>query len=51
MLRRVFFDRDPVSEPIDFRRYFRAKHIWISLERKAELERIYREAGMKILEW
>ena len=49
-LRRVFFDRDPVVEAIDFGRYFRGKHIWLSHERKAEAERAYREAGMELPE-
>ncbi len=48
---RVFFDREPVIEPIDFTRYFRGAHIWLSLERKAEIERMYRDQGMPLPEW
>ena len=45
-LRRVFFDREPVVEAIDFGRYFEGQHIWLSHEKKAEIDRIHREAGM-----
>jgi hypothetical protein len=45
-LRRVFFDREPVVEPIHFGLYFEGQHIWLSLEKKAEIDRILREAGM-----
>ena len=45
-LRRVFFDREPVVEAIDFGRYFEGKHIWLSHEKKAEIDRIWRENGM-----
>lgn len=49
-LRRVFFDREPVVEAIDFGRYFEGKHIWLSHEKKAEIDRIHREAGMPLEE-
>lgn len=50
-LRRVFFDREPVSEPIDFTRYFRGKHIWLSHEHKTAMERGYIELGMQVPDW
>jgi len=50
-LRRIFFNREPIAETIDFARYYRCKHIWVSHERKAELERRYREIGMPAPEW
>lgn len=50
-LRRVFFGREPVAEAIDFGRYFRGKHFWVSHERKAEVERLYREIGQPAPEW
>lgn len=49
-LRRVFFDREPVVEPIDFGRYFEGKHIWLSHEKKAEIDRIHRENGLPLEE-
>ena len=49
-LRRVFFDREPIIEAIDFSRYFEGKHIWLSHEKKAEIDRIWRENGMPIEE-
>lgn len=49
--RRVFFDREPLAEPIDFSRYARGKHLWLSHERKAETERVYREVGMPVPDW
>ena len=45
-LRRVFFDREPIVEAIDFSRYFEGQHIWLSHEKQAEIDRIHRDAGM-----
>jgi hypothetical protein len=50
-LRRVFFDREPAREAIDFGRYYRGQHLWIAHDRKAEAERVYREVGMRIPDW
>ena len=50
-LRRIFFNREPIAEAIDFGRYFRGKHIWLSHERKAESEEMYRKIGMPVPEW
>lgn len=50
-LRRLFFNRVPICETIDFSRYFRGRHIWVSHDRKAETERVYRELGMPGPEW
>ena len=50
-LRRVFFNRKPIIEEIDFSRYFRGKHIWVSHDRKAEIERLYRDLGVPIEDW
>jgi hypothetical protein len=50
-LSRIFFDREPVREEIDFSRYFRGKHLWIEPGWKDELEQIHRAAGMPVTEW
>jgi hypothetical protein len=50
-LRRVFFDREPVDETIDFAPYFRGRHIWILHEHKEEVEQAFREAGHEPPEW
>jgi hypothetical protein len=49
-LRRKFFDREPIIEAIDFSRYFEGQHIWLLHEKKAEIDRIWRENGMPIEE-
>jgi hypothetical protein len=45
-LRRVMFGRAPREEAIDFSLYHRGQYLWISLARKAEIERLYREHDM-----
>lgn len=50
-LRRVFFNREPVTEAIDYEQYFRGKHGLISHKSKAEMEDFYRQHGMPVPEW
>jgi hypothetical protein len=50
-LHRIFFDRKPIIEEIDFSRYYKGKHGYISHEHKAELERTYTEMRIEFLEW
>jgi hypothetical protein len=50
-LRRVVFGQAPRDEAIDYSRYYRGRYIWITLSRKEEIERIYREHDMALPEW
>lgn len=50
-LRRVTFGQPPRDEPVDYSRYHRGKHLWISLSRKAEVEGIYRAHDLPLPEW
>jgi hypothetical protein len=48
--RRVFFDRPPILEEIDFRRYWEGKSLLVEWNTKEETERLWKEYGMPI-EW
>lgn len=48
--RRVFFNRPPAVEEIDFKRYWEGKVLFVEWSTKAETEKIWREHGMPI-EW
>ena len=45
--RRVFFNRPPADEPIDFSRYQKLKHGWIEKSHLARMKETYAKAGMK----
>jgi hypothetical protein len=46
--RRVFFNRPPVDEEIDFARYWESKHLFVEWKTKHETEKIWTEHGMPI---
>ena len=48
--RRVFFNKAPNFEEIDFRRYWEGKHLLVEWRTKEETEKIWREHGIPI-EW
>lgn len=49
--RRVFFDREPVTEVIDLSLYVKADHNYISRQRLQEVEDVYRRTGFPRPDW
>lgn len=48
--RRVFFNKPPKVEDVDFGRYWEGKHLLVEWETKKETEKIWKECGIPI-EW
>jgi hypothetical protein len=48
---RRFFGSPEVREAIDFSRYYKGKHLYIELNRKAEAEKVWKSIGGPIPQW
>ncbi len=48
---RRFFGSSEVREEIDFSRYYKGKHLYIELNRKAEAEKVWKSLGGPVPEW
>ena len=46
--RRIFFDRPPLLQEVDFSRYWAGKHLYVEWRCKEETETLWKEQGMSI---